>query len=701
MLFKHCNLSIVPREEKDGLITGVTLKFSESSQDEIYRNSSNEVVQLPPELFQEGINISFNSLIELSASLLDSVSTYLYQFRHELNSGENTIFIQPETEKDVRGLKIYTTRFFFRDKEKSQQGRYKVKISSMNYADKENPYEEVVFPFTKRDVIQLLGVIRMTINQFTKTKSLFLPADLYDVSTGEKLGEAKLPIGRRNNSFNIGTTFLHGQEILNLIYVIDKLAFTMNIEEHLSGLFMNFRQMVCTTDPKSSILHFNLNRDDNVRLNSLPDVINAESDEHILELEKKENKNKEETNVFYLVLTKYNYNNIPEFVEYNGKKVAYVIPFSSKFLTIAYLCLTIDSLRLRFEDDDSSEEDGKRIFGKNAEYANIKYFLSLRESTLGIGVKKYKRKKDKEIFPKITLVGKVNSGVYKTLIGGKERENIIVRTKENGEKEYVNVLSDFSISLESAQWLKLVKALSISYTRAFEKAGNTHNLVKFFAQNISENGVIEKYYFTISSSVYNEAPCVLEIEKFTYDRRTKQETFIAAYRQPLYERYIFQFLTILLSCSEFLDNNLYVKNVNSKDLMYFKYKSMKNVNFNAESIMQYGLKKENGNILNANKSAVYWGDFKTNGRAGIYQTELNEQDQFLLNQSALFKLVRGYWQPFVGDNIAIGPDGYITDTYGEIDTTKPTMEGEKYPDFDWALNLYFGTSYPSFSAIEA
>ena len=199
MLFKHCNLNVIPREEKDGLITGVTLKFSESSQDEIYRNSSNEVVQLPPELFQEGINISFNSLIELSASLLDSVSTYLYQFRHELNSGENTIFIQPETEKDVRGLKIYTTRFFFRDKEKSQQGRYKVKISSMNYADKENPYEEVVFPFTKRDVIQLLGVIRMTINQFIKTKSLFLPADLYDVSTGEKIEEVKLPIGRRNN----------------------------------------------------------------------------------------------------------------------------------------------------------------------------------------------------------------------------------------------------------------------------------------------------------------------------------------------------------------------------------------------------------------------------------------------------------------------------------------------------------------------
>ena len=698
MLFKHCNLKIVPRGGDDGIITGVTLKFSESSQDEVYRNSAGDVVQLPPELFQEGITISFNSLIELSSSLIDSVSTYLYQFRHELNGGENTLFIPPETEDDIRGLKIYTTKFFFRDKEKSQHGRYKVKISAMNYSDRENPFEEVVFPFTKRDVIQLLGVIRMTINQFTRTKSIFLPTDLYDVATGEKVGQAKLPIGRRNNSFNIGMTFLHGQEILNLIYVIDKLAFTMNIEDHLDGLFMNFRQMVCTDDPKASILHFNQKRESTARLTSLPDVIDAETDEKIIELERK-GERKDEAKVFYLVLTKYNYDDIPEFVEYNGKNVAYVIPFSSKFLTIAYLCLTIDSLRLRFDNDDSTEEASKKVFGKNAEYANIKYFLSLRESTLGIGVKRYKKKKDKEVFPKITLVGKVNSGVYKTLLGGKERENVIIRTRENGDKETINVLSEFGITLESAQWLKLVKALAVSYTRAFEKAGNTQNLVKFFAQNIGEGGVIEKYYFVITSSVYNEAPCILEIEKFIYDRKTRQETFVAAYRQPLYERYIFQFLMVLLSCSEFLDTNLYVKTVNSRDLMYFKYRSMKNVNFNSDSVMQYGIKKTGGDIFDSG-GAVYWGDFKPNGGSGICQVELNQQDQFLLNQSALFKLIRGYWQPFVGDNIAIGPDGYITDTYGEIDTTKPTTEGEMYPDFDWALNIYFGTSYPAYSAIE-
>ena len=698
MLFKHCNLKIVPRGGDDGIITGVTLKFSESSQDEVYRNSAGDVVQLPPELFQEGITISFNSLIELSSSLIDSVSTYLYQFRHELNGGENTLFIPPETDDDVRGLKIYTTKFFFRDKEKSQHGRYKVKISAMNYSDRENPFEEVVFPFTKRDVIQLLGVIRMTINQFTRTKSIFLPTDLYDVATGEKVGQAKLPIGRRNNSFNIGMTFLHGQEILNLIYVIDKLAFTMNIEDHLDGLFMNFRQMVCTDDPKASILHFNQKRESTARLTSLPDVIDAETDEKIIELERK-GERKGEAKVFYLVLTKYNYDDVPEFVEYNGKNVAYVIPFSSKFLTIAYLCLTIDSLRLRFDNDDSTEEASKKVFGKNAEYANIKYFLSLRESTLGIGVKRYKKKKDKEVFPKITLVGKVNSGVYKTLLGGKERENVIIRTRENGDKETINVLSEFGITLESAQWLKLVKALAVSYTRAFEKAGNTQNLVKFFAQNIGEGGVIEKYYFVITSSVYNEAPCILEIEKFIYDRKTRQETFVAAYRQPLYERYIFQFLMVLLSCSEFLDTNLYVKTVNSRDLMYFKYRSMKNVNFNSDSVMQYGIKKTGGDIFDSG-GAVYWGDFKPNGGSGICQVELNQQDQFLLNQSALFKLIRGYWQPFVGDNIAIGPDGYITDTYGEIDTTKPTTEGEMYPDFDWALNIYFGTSYPAYSAIE-
>lgn len=697
MLFRHCLLKISPKED-DRVMIGANLKFSESSQDEIYRNGSGNVIQLPPELYQIGVNLSFNSLMELGAALLSSVSTYLFQFRQEINSGENTIFIKPENPEEIYGLKIYTTRFFFRDKEKTQQGRYKVKISVMNYVDPDNPFEEVVFPFTKRDVIQLLALIRMTIGEFTKTKSIFLPVQMFDLKSGELVGKAPLPISKRYNSFGVGTTFLHGQELLNLVYVIDKLSFTMNIEDYLDNLLMTFRQIACSTDPKSSILHLNNIRASKEDIGKLPDTIEAENDDQDFML--KSNPSEEEkNNIFYLILTKYNYINTLDPEKYLGKEVAYVVPFSAKFLAIAYLCLTIDSLRLKFDEDDTAEEMAKKIFGDNAKYANIKYFLSLRESSLGIGVKRYKQKKDKESFPKITLVGKVNPGVYKTSYNGVERENVILRKGKNGEKELVNVLTDFSISIESAQWLKLVKALSISYTRAYEKAGNTQNLVKFFAQNINENDVIEKYYFTILTSIYNESPCVLEIEKFIYDRAQKQEVFIAAYRQPLYDRYIYQLLLVLLSCSEFLDNNLYLKEVNSKELMHFKYKSMKNVDFNTGGKVQYGIKKISNNILDTSKNAVLWGEFKANGNNGSYQIELNQQDQFLLNQSAFFKLVRGYWQPFVGDDIAVGPDGYITDTYGEIDTMKPSAE-EMYPDIDWALNIYYGTSYPAFFAAE-
>jgi len=50
MLFRHCLLKISPKED-DGVMIGANLKFSESSQDEIYRNGSGNVIQLPPELY--------------------------------------------------------------------------------------------------------------------------------------------------------------------------------------------------------------------------------------------------------------------------------------------------------------------------------------------------------------------------------------------------------------------------------------------------------------------------------------------------------------------------------------------------------------------------------------------------------------------------------------------------------------------------
>lgn len=697
MLFKHCNVVIVPKQDNNGTINGATFKFSESSQDEVYTTTNGTPVSLPPELFSEGVNLSFNALIDLSSALLNSVSTYLFQFRQELNNGENIFYIKPETDDDTRGLKIYTSKYFFRDKDRSHHGRYKVKISIINYSDKNNPYEEVVFPFTKRDVIQLLNLIRLTINQASKTKPLFLPADIYDIKTGKCLGSTSLMMSRRQNSFNIGTVFLHGQELLNLIYAVDKLSFSMGIENHLNNLFANFRQTLFTVNPKDSLKYFETKREEQKEekdLSSLPDLIRAETDESIA----KNGYSNFEVNdsVLYLVLTKYNYENIPQPVKFEGKDVVYAIPFSTKFLTLVYLCITINSLRLRFDEDDETEEIGVKVFGSEAENAHIKYFLSFRESSLGIGVKKYKfnRNKQEDVFPRITFFGKVNPGVYKTTLNGMERDNVVFKRDERGDKIAIDVLTNFGVTLESEQWLKLVKGLSVIYTRAYEKAGNTHNLVKFYARNQTKNGEQEKYYFTLTASVYNEASCILEIEKFVYDRKSKKEVFVAAYRQPLYEKYIYQLLTVLLSCSEFIDNNLYTKAVKSTELMYFKYKSMKNVDFNSISEMDYGIKRVDSKNENE-PSEVYWGDFKGK-TTSLKQSKLNSADQFLLNQSAMFKLLRGYWQPFVGDNIAIGPDGYITDNYGEIDTTKPTFEGELYPDFDWALNIYFGTSYPNY-----
>jgi hypothetical protein len=420
----------------------------------------------------------------------------------------------------------------------------------------------------------------------------------------------------------IDSIWLHGQEILNLMYVVDKLVYGLHIEEDLDSLNTYYRQIQFTN----------------------------------------------ENGIMYLTLKKMTREHGEDPIKSSeGVPCKLRIPVSSTLLSILHSFLSIEVLRhadIDFEYDPSVE-----VLGSQDPFIAIKgmkYHISLKESFIGLAVNT--REKDQKQV--ISLVGKVKEGSYK--IVNESGETIDSVYEKDGK--IMSVLDEFKVDLRD-QWPKLIKALSLAYKKEYETEEKDFNLIKFFVINNNSEGKF-KYQFTILSNAGNKASAVLTIDKFKI--QNKEEKFVSSFRQPLFDRYVYQLITVMLASADFVPDIEYVDQVNKKDLIEYRYKSMKQViKLTKNEVIEYGLKKIEGN--------TYWGIFSDNNRMF---SELIHQDQYMINQSAYSRLMRGYWQPFVGESIAIGPDRYLTDTFGEIN-----LESEKdFKGLDWSIKLFFGTS---------
>lgn len=627
-------LDISTLENEVGALIGLNIRFKENGVNNIYRTSSGEIVKtFPRNLTKEGISLDLNAIIELNSLFINTISTYLYNIRKTLNKGEIDSFIKSKLDETF-SLRVNVTKHFFREK---MRGRDKISISFI-----ENSIfgeaESVMLKFTKKDIQILHSVFTSIISNYHRCKSLTTIADKLNYET-LSLDEGLIAsVTKVDNSIVVDNIWLHGQELSNLLYVVDKLIYGFKIEEELNELNMSFRQMFVNNQNGVSFLNLR-------KMNKEHKIINEE-----------------ELN--------------PE--DLNSKMFFDIkLPFNSYLLSILDLFLSIDILR--HADSEAETDPTYEILGSQSPFKSglgVRYHISLKESSLGFSfIEKYNKKGEKKNV--LSLLGKVKEGAFSI-----ENENgIKVESVYMKNDQIKDVLQEFNIDM-SGQWLKLIKALSMAYTKEYiieadpenNIEAKNHSLTKFSVTNIGPQGKF-KYVFSILSNIENKAAAVLMIDK--YQIKNKEEIFIAGYRQPLFERYVFQMLIMLLSLSSFIDDIEYFEEKNKKDIIKYKYKSMvKFTRIQKNEKVDYGLKRVEG--------IAYWGIHSNNNNMFV---ELTEQDQFLLNRSAYFRLFRGYWLPFVGLNVAIGQDKYLTDMFAELNLEENSADD----GIKWASRIFIGT----------
>lgn len=548
LVFKNVVLDIKPLENEVGALNGVNIKFREISNEHVYQTSEGMIVQqFPEDLMNEGIDLDLKSLMELNGALANTISTYLYELRKPLNQGELILDIKSNLDK-TKYLKVAVSKYFFRQKTK---GRNKIDMSIMFEDLDFGSYETIMFSFTKKDVQLMFSIFKTIISSYHRSRTTFINGTRVDFDSGESLEEVTVPIVKIDNSIVIDSVWLHGQEILNLMYVMDKLIYKMHIEKDLDSLNTYYRQIQFTN----------------------------------------------ENGIVYLTLKKMTreHNDDPLKTS-EGIDCKLKIPVSALLLSILHSFLTVEVLRhadIDFEYDSSME-----ILGSQDPFIGVKgmkYHISLRESFLGLAV--HTREKDNKQV--VSLAGKVKEGSY--ALTTEDGELINGAFEKKGE--ILNVLNEFKIDLRD-QWPKLLKALSLAYSEEYISEDKDFNLSKFFVINATNEGKF-KYQFTVLANKDNKASAVLTIDKFQI--KNKEEKFIASYRQPLFDRYVYQLILILMASSEFMKDIEYIDKVNKKDLIEYRFKSMKQViKLTKNEVIEYGLKKIQG--------STYWGIFSDNNR---------------------------------------------------------------------------------------
>lgn len=604
--------------DEKGTLNGVNLKVSPVSKNHVYHTSAKQVVNyFPTELETDGVNLDLKSLYDLILALSNSISTYLYELRKPVNSGEINLLSYSKLEKDSF-LKINVTNHFFKS---GNLGKDKVTISFFENDEDFGENELIAIPFTKRDVILLFSLFKELISGEFRTKSFFLEASKINIETNEEISRETIALTKVDNAIVIDSTWLHGQEMLNLMYVVEKLMQGFKIENDLSSLIFSYRQLKVSI--KNGIAFLEVRRFDENNTSSPNKMVNGEP--------------------YYLRIA----------------LAGYFLPVLAMFLDVKVLRHADIDHEL---DSTKINETSRSIFISNPK---IKYHISTKESFIGVGVHKAK----KSDYSSLIFSASVKENVYSV---EDEDSGIIFDSmfEKNGKK--IQVLNHFTVNLKE-HWHKFIKGLALAYTEEYKDWKKDRNITKFFV-TVLEDSVWYKYEFSILSTADNKVAAVLTIDKFKMVKGEDAE-FVASFRQPLFRKYLYQLLIMSMELAEFFPKEKFIMDINKKDLLKYRYKSLKTVkSLKNNEIIRYGFKRKN--------NKVSWGVFsETNDKL----VELSENDKFFLRISAERRLKYGDWIPFVGDKICIGSDKYLTDLNGEFNLEKTYGLG-----VEMAIYFYFG-----------
>jgi len=602
--------------QENGRLEGVNFKFKPIHEDKIYNKTNGKPVGFFP--IDLNISLDMKSVIELNALLLETLSSYLFNLRKKISDRDLIEIINSKIDDD-KYIKVRVSRYFFREEEK---GRYKISIAIIKKGTDGIEDSEIVnISYTKRDIIVLTSVLKRMISSYHRDSATSVIGTFINNETRELVSDKHCMIAKVDNSIVIDQVWLHGQELMNIMYTVQELIYKLNIEDNISILNSFYRQVKFTT----------------------------------------------ENEIVYLELSKMSSNHEYIFSEDEEQECIIRIPFSSYLMSIFHLYLDINILRhADFEDD---MDDNTEVLGSTKTYLGkgVKYHISMKESLIGIAINERRKHPDQS---KISLIAKVKDGQFSAINELDEYVPDYMKMYKDDVEILVPVLKDIEIDMRD-QWPKLIKGLSMAYTQEYRSKRDI-NTLKFFVINQTPMGRY-KFQFKIYSDPNNKAPAVLTIDKIRIKK--DGEFFESRYRQPLFKKYIYQLISIILSAAQDVENIDFLVPLSTKDLMQFQFKSFKTVkDVKKGKEVEFGIKKHGEDTL--------FGNFST---PNTY-TKLRFQDTELINISSYFRILNGYWIPFVGDKISIGQDGYMPDIFGEVNLE------EEEKGLDWAVKLYFGTS---------
>lgn len=635
---KHLIFGADPSFDNDGNLKGMVFKFYEKNKEEVYTKSYKHDFQVASAFHHLKLEMDTRQLISFMATLVEGISTYLYNIRYEL-AGEEHLETNIKLTPNKRGDNDYMLRItnnrkkvrkFDKNDKESALTRYKV-MMAVHAVDGDKEYELVELRFSKRDVLLMLNMIKSIVSQnYRVFNFIYANATAVDSDKDVLSNPDLMSISKIDNSIVFGQTFLHGQEILNLNYVVESLIFGHNVESRLRSMLTSFRQIEVFEYNKYIL---------GLKVRKMRVSRDAYTDEEKHEFEEDD----------------------------AGKELM----FNNRLLAGLFLFMTPGQLR----HSTSVSGNNKDKFGKK-----VLYHINLRESDIAVGFNsspslKTAKKTGNEYmnFFSISLITK--NGMFED-----EKKGYIKHFLPGvDEPTYVPSIDKLTLGLHG-RWVHFLETMTRANNSEFDD-GET--IIRKRLHIIkAEPGGQKKYTIGLYSDSENKAPVVLSVEK--YDKNG--ENIEGKFRQPMFKKYIKEFLMISMQSAFELENFSFTSQKELSEIVGVKYDGLKTVrvkNYEMPDLERI----PDGNIVKigiekVNNMMVKVGNFKEDDKFCL----LDYNDIISLNISAANRIMNGQWIPFVGEQIAISQDGYLTDLFSEVN-----LEDRGMGAFH-AWQYFFGTA---------
>jgi hypothetical protein len=597
---------------ENGRLEGMKLVFSNNDKNYIY-TKSHRTNFTPAGIFTSlSFKLTTRQFISFYGTLIESLSTYLYNIRYQV-SGEQFLETMIHLKEDERGrnnysLRISNNRKKHRKEDSSDKetatSRYKVMIAIID----NNIDEELLeIRLTKRDVILLVYMLQSELEgmyrvfNFASSNSLISDTDEDIKSSTDIVNVSKI-----DNSMVFNNVFLHGQEVLNLNYIIDKLVFGYEIEDNLEALFFNYRQ-VSTFKVNDFMLGLKINK---------------------MEVDERLDGNH----------------------EHRMTEEVQNITFNNKLLGGLVAFMSPKQLRHSSSDYSNTGVSTSPNFGGNA-----LYHISMRESSIGIGAKNYNYKVDKNDEKQEKFFRLM--GESKESMGEKDYESMIKHYKnsEATEHQLVNRIEQFNLNLGN-HWIDFLMFINKSYLGEWDESSEGINQRWIYTRG-ENKGKQANFIIKLHSDKKNKAKMTLNVEQI----EGKEKNVVAKFRQAFFYRYLHELITISMYSALEIDEFKFSITKPYNELMPVNYKAKRNL---AYVDAKDGKKTKVEIIFNRTEGKNV--EIKYASKRDKF-AELSRSDILALNISCKRRILFGEWLAFTGEQVSVSQQGFFTMVDFELD----------------------------------